>query len=97
MPYTFDEAAALLNMGRNTLTRQLRSLGMIGRDNLPTPRWRGRGTFQVKTGMYEHPVLGYRHYGRTLITESGLNTVARHLGKDRYRPHPGKPATAWLS
>jgi len=42
-------------------------------------------------------VLGYRHYGRTLITESGLNTVARKLGKDRYRPQPGKPATAWLS
>lgn len=84
-------------MKRNTLTRRLRELGMIDRSNLPTGPWRDRGTFKVKVSTFNHPVIGYRHYGQTLITESGLNTVARKLGLARYRPEPGQKAVAWIN
>ncbi|MBK1874611.1 phage antirepressor KilAC domain-containing protein [Marinobacter sp. 1-3A] len=97
MEYTFDQAAALLNMGRNSLIRRLREEGMLGQDNLPTGRWRGRGVFRVITRMYRHPVTGYCHYGRTVITANGLNAVSRKLGLSRYRPEVGRPATGWVN
>ena len=97
MEYTFDQAAALLNMGRNTLIRRLREEGMLGKDNLPTSRWRGRGVFRVITKMYRHPVAGYSHYGRTVITVKGLNAVSRKLGIAQHQPEGTRNAASWVN
>ena len=78
--YTLDQAAALLNLGRNTLTRRLRDAGVLGRDNLPAGRYRGGKYLAVKTGVFHHPVAGWTHYGRTEITDAGLDHIADRLG-----------------
>jgi len=84
--YTLDQAAALLNLGRNTLTRRLREAGVLGRDNLPAGPYRsnrrGGQLLMVKTGVYRHPVTGWTHYGRTEITDAGLDHIADRLGID---------------
>jgi len=80
--YTLDQAAALLNLGRNTLARRLRDAGMLGRDNLPAGRYRGSKWLRVKTGVYHHPITGWTHYGRTEITDAGLDHIACKLGID---------------
>ncbi|ROQ39350.1 phage antirepressor protein KilAC domain-containing protein [Marinobacter sp. 3-2] len=97
MEYTFDQAAALLNMGRNTLIRRLREEGMLGTDNLPTSRWRGRGVFRVITKMYRHPVAGYIHYGRTVITVKGLNAVSRKLRLAQHQPEGSRNRASWVN
>lgn len=81
--YTLDQAAALLNIGRNTLTRRLRDAGVLGPDNLPAGRYRGNTQLMlVATGTYRHPVTGWTHYGRTEITDAGLDHIADRLGID---------------
>jgi hypothetical protein len=78
--YSVDAAAALLNMGRNTLLRRLRELGLLGADNLPAGRERGGPHFRVVPRMFRHPVNGWTHYGRTEITAQGLSYIAKRLG-----------------
>lgn len=78
--YSFDAAAALLDVGRNTLIRRLRELGLIGPDNLPAGRERGGPHFRVAQGVYHHPVRGWTPYGRTEITRRGLLYIAKRLG-----------------
>ncbi|MCK0744140.1 phage antirepressor KilAC domain-containing protein [Chromohalobacter nigrandesensis] len=79
--YTLDQAAALLNLGRNTLARRLRGAGVLGTDNLPAGAYRGRATLvTVATGTYWHPICGWTHYGRTEFTDAGLDHIADRLG-----------------
>lgn len=81
--YTLDQAAALLNMGRNTLAQRMREAGFLGSDNLPTGPYRGKTQWLlVATGTYHHPICGWTHYGRTELTDAGLDLVARKLGVD---------------
>jgi len=58
MEHTITEAAALLDIGRNTLARELRRLKMLDKHNMPAGPFRGKGIFVVKTGTYEHPTRG---------------------------------------
>ncbi|WP_442489359.1 hypothetical protein [Halomonas litopenaei] len=79
--YTLEQAAPLLNLGRNTLARRLRQAGVLGPDNLPTGPYRGRVNLViVATGTYWHPICGWTHYGRTELTDAGLDHVADRLG-----------------
>lgn len=79
--YTLDQAAPLLNMGRNTLASRMRDAGILGPDNLPTGTYRGKTQWLlVATGTYHHPVIGWTHYGRTELTDAGLDHVAQKLG-----------------
>lgn len=78
--YTLEQAAKILNQGRNTFTRQLKDLGLLGADNLPAGKFMNRGWFVVQPCSYHHPVVGLRHYGRTHITPNGLEYIARQLG-----------------
>ncbi|MBR9880768.1 MAG: hypothetical protein GYB17_14870 [Gammaproteobacteria bacterium] len=83
--YTLDQAAGLLNLGRNTLARRLREAGVLGSDNLPTGPYRNkrRGNTRlmlVATGTYWHPACGWTHYGRTELTDAGLDHIADKLG-----------------
>lgn len=89
--YTLDQAAPLLNLGRNTLARRLREAGVLGSDNLPAGPYRGRvNLVVVATGTYWHPICGWTHYGRTEFTDAGLDHIARKLGIDLARlPHAG--------
>ncbi|MGM0985396.1 MAG: hypothetical protein ACQEXI_00200 [Pseudomonadota bacterium] len=88
--YTLDQAAPLLNLGRNTLARRLRDAGVLGPDNLPAGPYRGRVSLViVATGTYWHPICGWTHYGRTEFTDAGLDHIAQKLGIDLARlPHP---------
>ncbi|SFT96413.1 hypothetical protein [Halomonas saccharevitans] len=88
--YPLDQAAPLLNLGRNTLARRLRDVGVLGPDNLPAGPYRGRVALViVATGTYWHPICGWTHYGRTEFTDAGLDHIARKLGIDLARlPHP---------
>lgn len=79
--YTLDQAAALLNTGRNTLARQLRDADILGADNLPAGGYRGKTRLLVvATGTYWHPICGWTHYGRTEFTDAGLDHIATKLG-----------------
>ncbi|SHE99675.1 Phage antirepressor protein KilAC domain-containing protein [Modicisalibacter ilicicola DSM 19980] len=91
--YTLDQAAALLNLGRNTLARRLREAGILDRRNLPRGRYRGNARLmRVETGTYHHPIIGWTHYGRTEITDAGLDHIADRLGIDIERlPADGDP------
>lgn len=88
MLYSLKKAAALLGMGRNTLARTLRDEGILGEDNLPAGRYLGGPYLTVKTTTYHHPVLGYTHGGKTLITERGLDWIAKRLGVQFDHDHP---------
>ncbi|WP_227369858.1 phage antirepressor KilAC domain-containing protein [Halomonas sp. M20] len=81
--YTIGEAAVLLNLGRNTLARLLRHAGILDRKNLPLGRYRNNTRLVVvATGTYHHPILGWTHYGRTELTDAGLDLIADLLGAD---------------
>lgn len=94
--YTLDQAAALLNLGRNTLARRLRETGVLGTDNLPAGPYRGRVSLVlVATGTYWHPICGWTHYGRTEFTDAGLDHIAHKLGIALARlPHPSSRQAA---
>lgn len=93
--YTLDQAAPLLNLGRNTLARLLREAGVLGADNLPAGPYRGRvNLVLVATGTYWHPICGWTHYGRSEFTDAGLDHIAAKLGISLARlPHPGSRHT----
>lgn len=79
--YSLDQAAPLLNLGRNTLASRLRKAGVLGADNLPAGRYRGNARLMlVATGTYYHPICGWTHYGRTEFTDAGLDHIAAKLG-----------------
>ncbi|MCC5882505.1 MAG: phage antirepressor KilAC domain-containing protein [Halomonas sp.] len=94
--YTLDQAAGLLNLGRNTLARRLREVGVLGADNLPAGPYRGRVHLViVATGTYRHPIAGWTHYGRTEFTDAGLDHIAQKLGIELARlPHPSSRQAA---
>jgi len=79
--YTFDQAAAVLDMGRNCLTRSLREMKILDRRNMPSGPYRGKGIFAVKTGTYAHPINGPTPYTKTLITEKGLAIIKSRFEK----------------
>lgn len=81
MEYTFDQAAAALDMGRNSLTRSLRHMKILDRQNMPASLYRGKGIFVVKTGAYKHPINGPTPYTKTLITEKGLAIIKSRFEK----------------
>ncbi|MYL22513.1 hypothetical protein GLV89_01680 [Halomonas alkaliantarctica] len=79
--YTLNQAAPLLNLGRNTLASLLREAGVLGADNLPAGAYRGNTRLMlVATGTYWHPICGWTHYGRTEFTDAGLDHIAAKLG-----------------
>lgn len=81
MAYTFDEAAALLDLGRNTLTKTLRELKILDRRNMPTGPYRGKGLFEVKTSTYNNPLKGPTPYSRTTITQKGVDVIRARMNK----------------
>nr|WP_300309248.1 hypothetical protein [Halomonas sp.] len=84
--YTLDQAATLLNLGRNTLVRRLREAKVLGPNNLPVGRYRGNTHLvMVATGIYWHPICGWTHYGRSEFTDAGLDHIAHKLGIDLAR------------
>ena len=89
--YTFDQAAALLDTGRNTLARELRRLKMLDKHNMPAGPFRGKGIFVVKTGTYEHPTNGKTPYTKTLITARGLELIRYRLPPKEETPMSNQP------
>ena len=78
--YTLDEAAARLNIGRNTLARRLRrEARMLDAQNLPAPQFRGSTSMRVRVGGYDHPTRGRCEYHRVLFTPEGLRRIAAAL------------------
>lgn len=89
MPFTFDETAAILRVGRNNMTKQLRQRGVLDSTNRPQGRFSGQGYFVVATGSYKHPNpdKGRVHYQKTLVTDKGLDLIERMIntGPDNTR------------
>jgi phage antirepressor YoqD-like protein len=81
MPYTFDQAASLLHIGRNMMTRELRKKGVLDSTNKPQGRYSGVGFFVVANGSYKHPnpEKGKVAYQKTLVTDKGLDLIERLL------------------
>lgn len=87
--YSLDAAAAHLRVGRNTLTKRLRELGLLDAQNRPAGRERGGPHFRLRCRTFQHPVTGWTHYSRTEITEQGLAYIARLLAQPAAAPaHP---------
>lgn len=91
MEHTITEAAALLDIGRNTLARELRRLKMLDKHNMPAGPFRGKGIFVVKTGTYEHPTRGKTPYTKTLITDRGLELIRHRLPPKEETPMNNQP------
>jgi hypothetical protein len=62
--------ATLINLGRNTMMRELRSKGVLGKDNTPTSAYSGHEYFVV-----ERTDRGFVTY----YTSSGVEFVRRML------------------
>ena len=79
MPYTLDQAASLLHLGRNTMTKALRQKGVFDSANKPQGRYSGVGFFVVANGSYKHPnpEKGKVPYQKTLVTDKGLDLIER--------------------
>ncbi len=94
MPHTYslDAAAARLNLGRNTLIRRLRELGVLDAEALPAGTHRNSQYFRVRCRMYRHPVLGWTPYGRTELTDAGLRYVAQLLAAHLNQPRGANQA-----
>jgi len=78
--FTFAEAAKALHIGRNTLTKRLRTEArMLDAHNLPAGKYRGSPYLRVEKKHYRHPDKGRVPYSRTVITARGLRHIARRL------------------
>jgi hypothetical protein len=77
--YSLSETAAKLDIGRNTMTRHLRELGVLDRQNLPAGRYREDPRLVVRKRRYTHPVTGLTEYGRTEVTEDGVRFISQIL------------------
>lgn len=88
MPYTFDQAASLLHIGRNQLTKELRQLRVLDAANKPQGRYSGQGFFVVANGSYKHPnpEKGRVPYQKTLVTDKGLNLIGHLLNNPKTPP-----------
>lgn len=82
MGYTLDQAAALLHIGRNTLTKELRKKGVFDTTNKPQGRYSGAGLFVVAHKQFIHPTKGAQMYHRTLVTPKGLQVLEKILRTD---------------
>lgn len=86
MAYTLDQAADMLHIGRNTLTKELRNKGVFDTTNKPQGRYSGAGLFVVAHKQFIHPTKGAQTYHRTLVTPKGLQVLEKML-------HSNKPKT----
>jgi hypothetical protein len=75
MPYTFDEAAQQLQIGRNVMTRKLRDLRVLDSANKPQGRYSGHGFFVLSSSSWTHPEKGRVPYQKTLVTDKGLKLI----------------------
>jgi phage antirepressor YoqD-like protein len=76
---TLSDAARLLNLGPQKLFRALRNRQVLDTNNLPAPRYKGRGLFTVELKSYAHPKLGEKLYAVTHVTDKGLKWLAREF------------------
>lgn len=83
MAYTLDQAASLLHVGRNTMTKILRKKGVFDAVNKPQGRFSGAGFFVLKERSWYHPEHGSQWYSKTLVTEEGLALIKRVIEKNR--------------
>jgi len=93
MPYTFDQAAQLLHLGRNLMTRELRKLHVLDAANKPQGRYSGQGFFVMANGSYTHPEKGRIPYQKTLVTDKGLVLIERLLIAPQNATPTTKPTT----
>lgn len=75
MPYTFDDAAQQLGIGRNVMTKKLRNLLVLDSANKPQGRYSGKGFFVVANSSWTHPEKGKVAYQKTLVTDKGLELL----------------------
>lgn len=75
MPYTFDDTAQFLGIGRNVMTKKLRELRVLDSANKPQGRYSGKGYFVVANSSWTHPEKGKMPYQKTLVTDSGLQLL----------------------
>lgn len=73
--YSMQTTAKLVGIGVHKLFDALRRERVLSRDNLPYQRYINAGYFVVHHGEWSHPTIGARHYGRTLVTVSGLRWI----------------------
>lgn len=81
MPYTFDDAAQQLGIGRNVMTKKLRDLRVLDSTNKPQGRYSGQGFFVLANSSWTHPEKGKMPYQKTLVTEKGLQLIEHLLIK----------------
>lgn len=79
MPYTFDDAAQHLGIGRNVMTRKLRTLRVLDSANKPQGRYSGQGFFVLANNSWVHPEKGRVPYQKTLVTDKGLKLLKELL------------------
>lgn len=75
MPYTFDDAAHHLGIGRNVMTKKLRDLRVLDSTNKPQGRYSGQGYFVLANSSWKHPEKGRMPYQKTLVTDKGLQLI----------------------
>lgn len=79
MAHNFADTAKILGTGRNKLCKQLREKGVLMKNNLPKQKYICKGIFTVSHRTFDHSVIGLKHYGKTLVTEKGIDWIANEL------------------
>ena len=82
MSFSINEAAKLLNTGQNKLFLLLREDKILNNSNLPYQTYIDQGFFKVSERTFPHPICGPRHYGKTFVTDKGIEWLKhRYQGK----------------
>lgn len=82
------QAAQILGIGRNTLFKELRRLGVLKSNNLARGDLIRAGLFRIEHRTYIKPSDRFpvrQHYGVTLVTEKGLNYLQELLDREEKR------------
>ncbi len=85
---SMSEAAAVLGIGRNTLFKQLRDLGVLRNNNLARSDLIQAGLFRIEFRQFTKPDDRFairQHYGVTLVTEKGLNYLYELIDREEKR------------
>lgn len=88
------ETATLLGMGKLKLRTRLKQLGVLTEDGSIEPKYRERGLlFADQRAYFHHGIQDWRHYSVVMVTERGVDFLARTLGIE-VRRMPPTSATA---
>ena len=80
--YTMDQAAKILNIGRNKLFATLRELKILNTENFPNREYREAGYLASRQIQYTIRSTGIKHFAaRTVVTNKGMAWLGKVINQ----------------